>query len=78
MGHLWYNSGTKFVGSVSASTFRDYPSSRTIRTFKTPDFYRIKAGLRNYMILSYIGFKVIISRQGLDINATSVFIQHLT
>jgi hypothetical protein len=45
---------------------------------KSPDFYRIKAGLSNYLIMSYIGFKVIISGQGLDINATSVFIQHLT
>jgi hypothetical protein len=36
MGHLWYNSGTKFMGLVSASTLRDYPSARTIRTFKSP------------------------------------------
>jgi hypothetical protein len=36
VGHLWYNSGTKFVGSVSASTLRDYPSARMIRTFKSP------------------------------------------
>jgi hypothetical protein len=36
VGHLWYNSGTKFAGSVSASTLRDYPSARTIRTFKSP------------------------------------------
>jgi hypothetical protein len=36
MGHLWYNSGTNFVGSVSASTLRDYPSARMIRTFKSP------------------------------------------
>jgi hypothetical protein len=78
VGHLWYNSATIFVGSVSVSTLRDYPSSRTIRTFKTPDFYHFKAGLSNYTILRYIGFKVIISGQGLDIKATSVFIQHLT
>ena len=31
MGHLWNNSGTKFAGSISASTLRDYPSARTIR-----------------------------------------------
>jgi hypothetical protein len=36
VGHLWYNSGTKFAGSISASTLRDYPSARTIRTFKSP------------------------------------------
>jgi hypothetical protein len=36
VGHLWYKSGTNFVGSVSASTLRDYPSTRTIRTFKSP------------------------------------------
>jgi hypothetical protein len=36
VGHLWYNSGTNFAGSVSASTLRDYPSARTIRTFKSP------------------------------------------
>jgi hypothetical protein len=34
--HLWYNSGTNFMGSVSASTLRDYPSARMIRTFKSP------------------------------------------
>jgi hypothetical protein len=34
--HLWYNLGTKFVGSISASTLRDYPSARTIKTFKSP------------------------------------------
>ena len=36
VGHLWYNSGTKFAGSISTSTLRDYPSTRTIRTFKSP------------------------------------------
>jgi hypothetical protein len=36
MGHLWYNSETNFVGSVNASTLRDYRSARTIRTFKSP------------------------------------------
>jgi hypothetical protein len=36
VGHLWYNSGTKFAGSVSTSTLRDYPSARKIRTFKSP------------------------------------------
>jgi hypothetical protein len=36
VGHLWYNSGTKLVDSVSASTLKDYPSARTIRTFKSP------------------------------------------
>jgi hypothetical protein len=36
VSHLWYNSGTKFIGSVSANTLRDYPSSWTIRTFKSP------------------------------------------
>jgi hypothetical protein len=36
MGHLWYNLGTNFVGSDSASTLRDYPSARTIRTFESP------------------------------------------
>jgi hypothetical protein len=36
VGHLWYNLGTNFTGSVSASTLRDYPSARTIRTFKSP------------------------------------------
>jgi hypothetical protein len=36
VGHLWYNSGTNFVGSVSASTLRDYSSTRTIRTFNSP------------------------------------------
>jgi hypothetical protein len=33
--HLWYNSGTNFVGSISASTLRDYPSARMFRTFKS-------------------------------------------
>jgi hypothetical protein len=32
--HLWYNSGTNFVGSISAITLRDTKSARTIRTFK--------------------------------------------
>jgi hypothetical protein len=36
LGHIWYNSGTNFAGSVSASTLRDYPSTRTIRTFNSP------------------------------------------
>jgi hypothetical protein len=36
VGHLWYNSGTNFAGSVRASTLRDYPSARMIRTFKSP------------------------------------------
>jgi hypothetical protein len=36
VGQLWYNLGTNFAGSVSASTLRDYPSARTIRTFKSP------------------------------------------
>jgi hypothetical protein len=36
VGHLWYNSGTNFTGSVSASTLRDYPSARMIRTFNSP------------------------------------------
>jgi hypothetical protein len=36
MGHLWYNSGTNFGGLVSANALRDYPSARTIRTFKSP------------------------------------------
>jgi len=36
VGHLWNISGTKFAGSISASTLRDYPSARTIRTFKSP------------------------------------------
>jgi hypothetical protein len=36
VGHLWYNSGTNFAGSVSASTLRDYSSARMIRTFKLP------------------------------------------
>jgi hypothetical protein len=36
-----------------------------------------KAGLSIYSSLSYMGLMVIISEQGLDINATSVFIQHL-
>jgi hypothetical protein len=36
MGHLWYNSETKFTGLVSANTLRDYPFARTIRTFKSP------------------------------------------
>jgi hypothetical protein len=36
IGHLWYNSGTNFVGLVNASTLRDYHSARTIRTFKSP------------------------------------------
>jgi hypothetical protein len=36
VGHLWDNSGTNFMGSVSASTLKDYPSVRTIRTFKSP------------------------------------------
>jgi hypothetical protein len=35
VGHLWYNSGTNFAGSVSARTLRDQPSARTIRTFKS-------------------------------------------
>jgi hypothetical protein len=35
VSHLWYNSGTNFVGLVSACTLRDYPSTRTIRTFKS-------------------------------------------
>jgi hypothetical protein len=37
----------------------------------------LKAGLSIYLSLSYLGFMVIISGQELDINATSVFIQHL-
>ena len=36
VGHLWDNSGTKFAGSISANTLRDYPSARMIRTFKSP------------------------------------------
>jgi hypothetical protein len=36
LAYLWYNLGTNFVGSVSANTLRDYPSTRTIRTFKSP------------------------------------------
>jgi hypothetical protein len=36
VGHLWYNSGTNFAGSVSADTLRDYPYVRTIRNFKSP------------------------------------------
>jgi hypothetical protein len=36
LGHLWDNLGTNFAGSVSASTLRDYPSARTIKTFKSP------------------------------------------
>jgi hypothetical protein len=36
VGHLWYNSGTNFAGSVSTSTLRDYPPARMIRTFKSP------------------------------------------
>jgi hypothetical protein len=36
LGHLWYNSGTNVTGSVSASTLRDYHSTRMFRTFKSP------------------------------------------
>jgi hypothetical protein len=36
VGHIWYNSGTNFAGSVSDNTLRDYLSARTIRTFKSP------------------------------------------
>jgi hypothetical protein len=36
LGHLWDNSGTNFVGLVSTNTLRDYPSTRMIRTFKSP------------------------------------------
>jgi hypothetical protein len=35
VGHLWNDSGTNFTGSISASTLRDYSSTRTIRTFKS-------------------------------------------
>jgi hypothetical protein len=33
--HLWYNSGTNFMGSISASTLRD-PSASTFKTFNSP------------------------------------------
>jgi hypothetical protein len=34
LGHLWYNSGTNFVGPISASTLKDYPYVRMFMTFK--------------------------------------------
>jgi hypothetical protein len=34
LGHLGYNSGTNFVGPISANTLKDYPSARTFKTFK--------------------------------------------
>jgi hypothetical protein len=53
MGHLWYNSGTKFVGSVSASTLRDYPSARTIRTLNhLPLDSRLRLPSKTYFILA--------------------------
>jgi hypothetical protein len=36
MGHLSYNLGTNFTRSVCTSTLRNYPSAKTIRTFKSP------------------------------------------